>query len=108
MSFVDPLSLAEVKRLAGGADTVLLRATRDADLETPIGAFLRLATPGGATLGVAAAYAALAPRLGAAGKTLEHYEADEVLLEEPARHRGGGVDGHRRDPRPGRKMGPAG
>jgi anthranilate synthase component I len=38
----DPLSLNEVKRLAGGADTILLRATRTADLETPIGAFLRL------------------------------------------------------------------
>jgi anthranilate synthase component 1 len=31
-----------VKRLAAGADTVLLAATRSADLETPIGAFLRL------------------------------------------------------------------
>ena len=44
----DPLSLTEAKRLAGGADTILLRATRNADLETPIGAFLRLddgATP---------------------------------------------------------------
>ena len=50
MSFVDPLSLAEVKRLAGGADTVLLRATRDADLETPIGAFLRLDDGGPAYL----------------------------------------------------------
>ena len=38
----DPLSLNEVKRLAGAADTILLRATRTADLETPIGAFLRL------------------------------------------------------------------
>ncbi len=38
----DPLSLNEIKRLAGGADTLLLRATRTADLETPIGAFLRL------------------------------------------------------------------
>jgi anthranilate synthase component 1 len=38
----DPLSLNEAKRLAGTADTVLLRATRTADLETPIGAFLRL------------------------------------------------------------------
>src|SRR5450755_1805190 len=42
MSITDPLSLTEAKRLAGSADTVLLRATRDADLETPIGAFLRL------------------------------------------------------------------
>jgi anthranilate synthase component 1 len=38
----DPLSLGEVKRLAAGAETVLLAATRSADLETPIGAFLRL------------------------------------------------------------------
>ena len=48
MSTTDPLSLAEAKRLAGNADTLLLRATRSADLETPIGAFLRLddgATP---------------------------------------------------------------
>jgi anthranilate synthase component 1 len=38
----EPISLAEAKRLAGSYDTVLLRATRDADLETPIGAFLAL------------------------------------------------------------------
>ena len=38
----DPLSLNETKRLAGSSDTILLRATRTADLETPIGAFLRL------------------------------------------------------------------
>ena len=38
----DPLSLTEVKRHATSADTILLRATRTADLETPIGAFLRL------------------------------------------------------------------
>ena len=38
----DPLSLSESKRLAGTAETILLRATRTADLETPIGAFLRL------------------------------------------------------------------
>ena len=38
----DPLSLGEAKRLASTADTILLRATRTADLETPIGAFLRL------------------------------------------------------------------
>ncbi len=38
----DPLSMGEAKRLATTADTVLLRATRTADLETPIGAFLRL------------------------------------------------------------------
>jgi anthranilate synthase component 1 len=41
-SSADPLSLAEAKRLSATADTVLLRATRGADLETPIGAFLRL------------------------------------------------------------------
>ncbi|HEY7826743.1 MAG TPA: anthranilate synthase component I family protein [Candidatus Limnocylindrales bacterium] len=50
MSITDPLSLTEAKRLAGGADTVLLRATRDADLETPIGAFLRLDDGGPAYL----------------------------------------------------------
>src|SRR4249920_3287377 len=38
----DPLSLGQAKRLASTADTILLRATRSADLETPIGAFLRL------------------------------------------------------------------
>ena len=42
MTTTDPLSLAEAKRLAPNADTILLRATRPADLETPIGAFLRL------------------------------------------------------------------
>ena len=41
-SSTDPLSLAEAKRQSATADTVLLRATRPADLETPIGAFLRL------------------------------------------------------------------
>ena len=41
-SSADPLSLAEAKRESATADTVLLRATRPADLETPIGAFLRL------------------------------------------------------------------
>src|SRR5690242_11994332 len=41
-AMTDPLSLTETKRLAGTADTILLRATRTADLETPIGAFLRL------------------------------------------------------------------
>ncbi len=50
MSITDPLSLTEAKRLAGSADTVLLRATRDADLETPIGAFLRLDDGGPAYL----------------------------------------------------------
>ena len=42
MSTTDPLSLAQAKRLAANADTILLRASRPADLETPIGAFLRL------------------------------------------------------------------
>ena len=45
-----PLSLAEVKRLAGNADTILLRASRDADLETPVGAFLRMDDGGPAYL----------------------------------------------------------
>jgi anthranilate synthase component I len=38
----EPLSLGEARRLAATHDTVLLRATRDADLETPIGAFLAI------------------------------------------------------------------
>jgi anthranilate synthase component I len=42
MTTSDPLSLTEAKRLSANADTLLLRATRPADLETPIGAFLRL------------------------------------------------------------------
>src|SRR5439155_24569523 len=42
MTTTDPLSLTQAKRLVGNADTLLLRATRPADLETPIGAFLRL------------------------------------------------------------------
>jgi anthranilate synthase component 1 len=42
VSTTDPLSLTQAKRLASNADTLLLRATRSADLETPIGAFLRL------------------------------------------------------------------
>src|SRR5690349_8768123 len=42
MPTTDPLSLTEAQRLAANADTLLLRATRPADLETPIGAFLRL------------------------------------------------------------------
>jgi anthranilate synthase component 1 len=42
VTMTDPLSLTQAKRLAGNADTLLLRATRAADLETPIGAFLRL------------------------------------------------------------------
>jgi anthranilate synthase component 1 len=50
MTTTDPLSLTQAKRLAGNADTILLRATRDADLETPIGAFLRLDDGGPAYL----------------------------------------------------------
>jgi anthranilate synthase component 1 len=50
MTSADPLSLAQTKRLAANADTVLLRATRPADLETPIGAFLRLDDGGPAFL----------------------------------------------------------
>src|SRR6185503_6298293 len=42
MSTADPISLAQAQRFAANADTILLRATRPADLETPIGAFLRL------------------------------------------------------------------
>jgi anthranilate synthase component 1 len=37
-----PISRTDAKRLAADYDTVLLRATREADLETPIGAFLAL------------------------------------------------------------------
>ena len=50
MTTTDPLSLAQTKRLAANADTILLRATRPADLETPIGAFLRLDDGGPAYL----------------------------------------------------------
>ncbi len=46
----DPISLGEAKRLSASADTILLRATRTADLETPIGAFLRLDDGGPAYL----------------------------------------------------------
>jgi len=42
MALPDPLSINEVRRLAGSADTILLRASRAADLETPMGALLRL------------------------------------------------------------------
>ncbi|HEX5450766.1 MAG TPA: anthranilate synthase component I family protein [Candidatus Limnocylindrales bacterium] len=42
MPTTNPLSLTEARRLAGSADTVLLRAARDADLDTPVGAFMRL------------------------------------------------------------------
>ncbi len=50
MSTTDPISLTQAKRLATEADTILLRATRPADLETPIGAFLRLDDGGPAYL----------------------------------------------------------
>ena len=50
MTTADPISLAQTKRLAANADTILLRATRPADLETPIGAFLRLDDGGPAYL----------------------------------------------------------
>src|SRR6188508_3733529 len=50
MSSPDPISLTQTKRLAANADTILLRATRPADLETPIGAFLRLDDGGPAYL----------------------------------------------------------
>ena len=50
MTTADPISLAQAKRYAANADTILLRATRPADLETPIGAFLRLDDGGPAYL----------------------------------------------------------
>ena len=50
MTTSDPISLAQTKRIAANADTILLRATRAADLETPIGAFLRLDDGGPAYL----------------------------------------------------------
>ena len=50
MTTDDPISLAQAQRLAANADTILLRATRPADLETPIGAFLRLDAGGPAYL----------------------------------------------------------
>jgi anthranilate synthase component 1 len=50
MAMTDPLSLKEVRQLAGGADTILLTATRNADLETPIGAFMRFDDGGPAFL----------------------------------------------------------
>ncbi len=50
MPVTNPLSLGEVRRIAAGADTVLLRAEREADLETPIGAFMRLDDGGPAFL----------------------------------------------------------
>ncbi len=50
MTTTDPISLAQAQRLASSADTILVRATRSADLETPIGAFLRLDDGGPAYL----------------------------------------------------------
>jgi anthranilate synthase component 1 len=50
MTSADPISLAQAQRLVANADTILLRATRPADLETPIGAFLRLDDGGPAYL----------------------------------------------------------
>ena len=50
MSTADPISLTQAKRLTANADTILLLATRPADLETPIGAFLRLDDGGPAYL----------------------------------------------------------
>ena len=50
MSLTDPLSLREVRQLAGSADTILLTASRNADLETPIGAFMRFDDGGPAFL----------------------------------------------------------
>jgi anthranilate synthase component 1 len=50
MTTADPISLAQTRRLAANADTILLRATRPADLETPIGAFLRIDDGGPAYL----------------------------------------------------------
>ena len=50
MTAADPISLAQAQRYAANADTILLRATRPADLETPIGAFLRLDDGGPAYL----------------------------------------------------------
>ncbi len=46
----DPLSLHQVKQMSGQADTILLTATRNADLETPIGAFMRFDDGGPAFL----------------------------------------------------------
>jgi len=50
MALTDPLSLREVRQLSGSADTILLTATRNADLETPIGAFHALRRRGPAFL----------------------------------------------------------
>jgi len=50
MALTDPLSFREVRQLAGSADTILLTAARNADLETPIGAFMRFDDGGPAFL----------------------------------------------------------
>jgi anthranilate synthase component 1 len=50
MPLTRPLSLLEARRLAAGYDTVLLCASREADLETPVGAFLALDDGGPAYL----------------------------------------------------------
>ena len=50
MALRDPLSLREVRQMSGSADTILLTATRNADLETPIGAFMRFDDGGPAFL----------------------------------------------------------
>jgi anthranilate synthase component 1 len=50
MAISEPLSLKEVRQLEGTADTILLTATRNADLETPIGAFMRFDDGGPAFL----------------------------------------------------------
>ena len=50
MAITDPLSIREVRQLSGSADTILLTATRNADLETPIGAFMRFDDGGPAFL----------------------------------------------------------
>ena len=50
MALRDPLSLREVRQMSGEADTILLTATRNADLETPIGAFMRFDDGGPAFL----------------------------------------------------------
>src|ERR1700690_2747665 len=50
MALTEPLSLREVRQLAGSADTILLTASRNADLETPIGAFMRFDDGGPAFL----------------------------------------------------------
>jgi anthranilate synthase component 1 len=50
MALTDPLSLREVRQMAGLADTILLTASRNADLETPIGAFMRFDDGGPAFL----------------------------------------------------------